>query len=393
MFDKWLQARNSTETDPTSVRKVALQWVLYEGGLHHVSEFANLAPEKRPDVTCPVCQRPVTMKLGNIREHHVAHQPEAICAATQPETALHLNVKYHLFRQLQTAKQLLITQQCRGSMPHGFQMPCDNTRIIPYYHDWDSVEVEQRFGSYILDIGIIKNGQTIGGLEVRVTHSVEDEKASFLSQSGVAWVEFLGTVDFYSPPTAWTPSQPIQPIRFNDAADIVAPWQCDECRQNEEETRKRLEQQARKDEYKKQLHTLVMRVTDFYWRSGKKYRELFQITQRVIDGKVVEAWLADDKFKKIQVVTGAAAQNCTPLLEQAYTKHIASIRNAIIDSPMVWQSWPERFHPKMVWDEGLFPYRYTWVNNQWKLLAKYKDTRWDKDWNNLLSHRKAYYRY
>ena len=73
-----------------------LQWVKVNGETHHVSDFAHLPPQQRLEAYCPVCGHQVLLKLGKVRVHHAAHYEGIVCAATQPETAIHLNSKYHL---------------------------------------------------------------------------------------------------------------------------------------------------------------------------------------------------------------------------------------------------------------------------------------------------------
>ncbi len=66
----------------------------------------------RPDAYCPVCDCQVTLKLGQKNAHHFAHRPEDICSATQPETALHLNCKFHIYKQLITGTALSVSMSC-----------------------------------------------------------------------------------------------------------------------------------------------------------------------------------------------------------------------------------------------------------------------------------------
>jgi competence CoiA-like predicted nuclease len=54
------------------------------------------------------------MKLGDERVHHYAHKINIACAATNPETAQHLNTKFHIYNELLKSKQLIITKPCYG---------------------------------------------------------------------------------------------------------------------------------------------------------------------------------------------------------------------------------------------------------------------------------------
>src|SRR4051812_34445335 len=79
--------------DPTPP---GLTWAIVDGVPRHVSEFASLRPGQRPRAICPQCARRLTLKLGSVKRHHAAHMAGDVCAATQPETALHLDTKLAL---------------------------------------------------------------------------------------------------------------------------------------------------------------------------------------------------------------------------------------------------------------------------------------------------------
>lgn len=76
--------------------QLGLTWVLVDGRPRAVSEFAGVPPRRRPAATCPACGHRLTLKLGRVRRHHAAHAPDALCATTRPETALHFDVKLAL---------------------------------------------------------------------------------------------------------------------------------------------------------------------------------------------------------------------------------------------------------------------------------------------------------
>lgn len=95
--------------------KAKIQWVLDEAGaLHHVDDYSGIPPKDRPPVVCPVCRNLVWLHIGQERIHHAVHRTGDICAATRPETALHMNCKYHLYNQLRQSNQLELIQVCRG---------------------------------------------------------------------------------------------------------------------------------------------------------------------------------------------------------------------------------------------------------------------------------------
>src|SRR4051812_24061701 len=100
--------------------RLGLTWVLVGGRPRRISDFAALPARSRPRATCPECGGKLTLKLGRIRRHHAAHAPDATCAATQPETALHVDTKLYLASELAmaigVAGGLVIRRACEGSV-------------------------------------------------------------------------------------------------------------------------------------------------------------------------------------------------------------------------------------------------------------------------------------
>ncbi len=117
-----------------------LAWVLVAGENHLVSEYKDLPPWQRPDAFCPVCKDRVILRLGPIKVHHAAHKPKVICAVTQPETALHLNVKLYIAHQLKDASELYFRKPCSGDSD-GICYKSKNKLAI-FCSNWDEVQVE-----------------------------------------------------------------------------------------------------------------------------------------------------------------------------------------------------------------------------------------------------------
>src|SRR5215207_212036 len=119
-----------------------LAWVLVDDVPRHVSDFAALPPGRRPRALCPECARPLTLKLGRVLRHHAAHAAHDRCATTQPETALHVNTKYHLASRLRAAigakLPLIVLRSCAGAHTG----PCEITEIAEWIRGWDEVVVE-----------------------------------------------------------------------------------------------------------------------------------------------------------------------------------------------------------------------------------------------------------
>ena len=97
-----------------TTRDPKLAYVLHQGVYCHVSSFTHPPPKARPPVFCPGCDEEVIPHIGRKYVHHAAHRQDATCALTGPETALHLNTKFHLYLQLSNARRLFIAQPCYG---------------------------------------------------------------------------------------------------------------------------------------------------------------------------------------------------------------------------------------------------------------------------------------
>ncbi|MBZ0318309.1 MAG: competence protein CoiA [Anaerolineae bacterium] len=219
---------------------IQLRWAVIEDQLREISDFAHLAPSKRPAASCPICNRDVTMKLGEIRAYHIAHQPsDVLCVATNPETALHLNMKFYIAKQLRRANKLFAEEQCRN---------CNNTRLQVLFSDWDDVQVEHAVGIFRPDVLLLANGHPAGAIEVLVTHKVDEKKAKYYELHDVRWIEVVGNVSFYEGATAWTADKPI-PIHRNHPDNQG--WKCPDCLEREEEEKAAQERRRQQPEHKK----------------------------------------------------------------------------------------------------------------------------------------------
>jgi hypothetical protein len=252
-----------------------LKWVIVDGELHDVTDFADLPPAKRPPALCPICSRPVTMKLGTKRIHHCAHQPGDECAASHPETALHLNMKFHIYRQLQQVAQVLIEQKCNH---------CQATRNYAWVERWERVEVEYGLDSIRPDAALVSGNVVIAAIEVFVSHAVDDEKAQRLHELGIPWIEVFGNENFFAGEHAWRGDQPIAFYRQKPESQ---PWTCESCKES-------LRKHTEEDEYRRRnyTHLICFRIVDFFYPDRKRYRDIYQIMEQVRDGERVEVWLA-----------------------------------------------------------------------------------------------------
>ncbi|MEO8611641.1 MAG: competence protein CoiA family protein [Chloroflexota bacterium] len=369
-----------------------LQWVLVEGNLHHVSDFAHLPPHERPQALCPVCSREVRLKLGTVRVHHCAHAPHVECAATQPETALHLNTKLYLYRQLQQVHKLTVMEKCthkRGfyGLPYNTEdwpqwqimqyknaLACQEAREYTWLEHWDAVEIEYTIGSRRPDIALLAQGNVIGAIEVFVSHAVDEEKAAYLKGLGIPWLEIVGDEDFYTGETAWIPDTPLHIHRMQPSA-----WICDTCQVYVEA-----------EEYQRKNYTDVYaaRIVDFYFPSSKKFRMIYLVIQVVKDGERVEMCLIDKEGVVLATETAPITQSSVKALSQVFEGEMEKKRRqkAIVDSPMQWDrdQLPHGYDSELIaYGDIFYPRRYVWWEKEkkWFLPKENEMISWDRDEN------------
>ena len=327
------------------------RWVIVNGILRNVSDFEGPDQGNRPQSFCPVCGDVVILKLGGLRAHHYAHKPDVNCVATKPETALHLNVKYYLYDQLLKADRIMVEQRCsRG---------CGKAREIVWLQGWDNVKVEHSLGSIRPDVVLLQAAESVGALEVLVSHRVSMEKASYFYQNNILGLELLAGEEIYVGDDRWTPDRPLP---FHRLFPSLPAWMCDECYEHQ---RKR-ENQARLAEeqaiYKKNNHTQAIeaRLVDFYFKTGKKYREVFYLSEIVADGKREGIWVSDREWKVIfrdVPPSDASLEKLHQDLENDLAEQ--AMNGTIVDIYTDWQPWipgrkiaPQNFN--------LYPFRFSW---------------------------------
>lgn len=197
------------------------RWVRYDEKIVNVSEFSYLTPSKRPSVFCPACNEEVILKLGEKNIHHYAHQATdragVVCSMTQPETALHYNMKYYLQDVLQYGSQITIKNKCET---------CSNHQLEAFITGWDSVEVEYSIDKYSLDVALLRDGVCIGAIEVYVTHQVDRQKFNFLKENNISLLEIQGDSNFYSGTDKWYLDKPMPHIQVSPRPSS---WICKDC--------------------------------------------------------------------------------------------------------------------------------------------------------------------
>lgn len=337
------------------ISDVQPKWVLVNEELHNVSGFADIVPKKRPAAFCPVCQKPVILKLGKKRTHHYAHQPEDVCIVTQPETALHLNTKLHIYKQLLSAKVLFIEQSCS-------RFSCKRKNNLLWLSEWDDIQVEYSVNTFRPDISILFNGNVIGAIEVFVTHSVEEQKEQFFKEQNISWLELRATEALYEGSHTWTPEKPLSFYRIYPP---IERWTCDECQEAHRKRKEQLEYQRNNYET---VHAAKM--VDFYFRSGKKYREVYFVMKKVVNQEWVKAWIKTEDGTVIAAEKGPITKESLKKLNYVVQKRIEDFRKkgAIVDEFMTWQLWVKgnKFVARAT---DKFPFRYYWDDriDEWKL--------------------------
>ena len=346
------------------ISDIHLRWAIINGTLQNISLFAHLPYHARPQAFCPVCEQQVILKLGEVRIHHIAHLSNSNCRANYPETALHLNMKFHIAEELERGNQLLVKQAC---------ISCSRLRNIVWLADWDEIVTEYQFERIRPDIAILKSGKMIGAIEIYVTNEVNKEKSLYLSSLNIPWIELQGFEEFYQGDKRWLVEHPLDPDR---TAPTLNKWECDDCsersRREAIERVRKAEKRRQQEEYRNNNYTetLCSRLVDFYYPSGKKYREWYFINVKTRNGKKVEAILTTSDSGIVSTLKEPINEETIQELKKAFVTDInrKSSPGTIADFDfMKWRKWEEghKFHLK---DFDQFPFRYEWdeLNKKWE---------------------------
>lgn len=381
---------------PRSPRPVSnLTWAVVEGVPQEVSEFSHLPPRARPAASCPQCKRTVTMKLGQVVAHHFAHRPGDECAASGGETALHLNAKFHLARELRRGSSVLVAENCADDVrdprsQYGGRLPCPESHARAWdVPGWTEVEVELAVGTRRPDITLLVAGTAVAAVEIVVSHSVDEAKAADLAASGVPWLEVAAHDVLGDPDRPWSEETPLPVLRFSQAGSWICPAHV--AAREERAARAaqavrdaRAAEEARERRRKNRVQRWLFRVVDLYWPSGKKFREIYEMVVRIVEGKVVKVWL--ERRSRGQLVATAERldrEGAWQCLAIAFERELAVMRGrgATVDSPMQWTR-SERVSidsDLVAYGDLRFPRRFGWSpkNARWFPLREHRQTSWD----------------
>src|SRR4051812_14146198 len=235
--------------------RVQLGYVVTTDGLRSVGSYRGVEPRPRNSaaspraVLCPVCDQPVTMRLGPILAAHAAHAPSARCATLREETALHVNLKCRIAEQLRelagTGATIRLRERCvvgawrrvsgarRVDAPPETVLereltaePCRQHQDRTWPVTWGRVELERRgvddAVARIPDIVLYRGARAVGAIEVFHTHAVDKPKAEALARLGVPWLEVRADPALIDPDGAWTVAMPL-PAHRAGPDDL---WRC-----------------------------------------------------------------------------------------------------------------------------------------------------------------------
>lgn len=341
-----------------------LQWVEVDGEIVHVGTYAHIKPKLRPLALCPVCRDPVVMKLGSKMAHHCAHKPDADCAATSGETAVHLNCKLYIARKLNKelarskqegdSPRLYIKETC-GWKAGAWEKTCTEHRTTEWARDWDEVAVEMRVANRQPDITLLRAGEPIAAIEVHVTNAVSEEKAADLRALNLPWVEVKGKPDLYEGDRPWSAMVPLKASTHSEQGR----WFCPQCAEKAEQAAKR--EHARNNGW----HDRVVRVVDYFFSSGKKYRDIYRVCEELKDGQVQALKLIRrGSADPLLIVYDSSNQEAMRQLAARFRQEIEQMqrRAAVVDA---WMPWTQA-GSFCVMDDFIFNTYYNSFNYVWK---------------------------
>ena len=178
--------------------------------------YAPQTAEKGKLYFCPACQDTVILRKGKIKTAHFAHKASETC---NQETILH-----------KTAKQLIvdvISDWKSGKIDTPIlKRRCEICRKIMNQPIPDKVEcatVEYRMSDgFVVDVALMVENEPAAGIEIRVSHAVDEKKAELLS---IPFIELDGQAVVENP----TIFDPIQ--------DQFLSFTCRKCKQAKEQFR------------------------------------------------------------------------------------------------------------------------------------------------------------
>jgi hypothetical protein len=344
-------------------------WIEVDGRVLHVSHYVGRA---RPsNARCPVCGAQAILHLGAKNSHHYQHQGGASgCPLSEGETAKHFNAKHHVAEQLRAGAPLHIRGRCPGD---GIETVCSHTHELLWVQDWIDIGVESTVGALRPDVLILGETGPLAAVEILVTHSVTQEKASVLTRLNVPWVEV--TAD---DALSWSLGEALPILRCDLAPDM---WLCDDHRAardrrlKEEEQREKARlaaaaraarEQQEEDARRARQRTVTVMVIDAV-TGAKRSRYVFRVTvQMQPNGKAAErVWLSCDQAPSYYFVDGEPDRSRTlHLFSSAAIAYMTDLMDCdhyeFLESPNSGWQPPDAVDPAALVDVAQYPPRYRW---------------------------------
>lgn len=144
---------------------------------------------------CPACGDSLLFKKGSRRVAHFAHKATNTC---NQETITHKTAKLLVQKAINDWKS-------GASSSPTVKRHCDDCGLDilqPLPEKVESSTIECRLsGNCVAAVALIVGGEPVAAIEIRVTHAVDERKASFLP---IPFIELDGS-EVIAQPTAWNP--------------------------------------------------------------------------------------------------------------------------------------------------------------------------------------------
>lgn len=170
--------------------------------------------EKSNSYFCPSCSVKLTLRVGDVKVPHFAHQPSEVC---NEETITHKTAKFLVQKAVRDAHAGMapypvVERECSV---------CSKAVTETLSTKLEDAELEKKLScGYIVDVVLLSGGAPKAAVEIRVKHPVDEEKKSNLS---VPFIELDG-YEIVKNPLRWRTIQskspkPVACIKCRNHAD------------------------------------------------------------------------------------------------------------------------------------------------------------------------------
>lgn len=184
------------------------------GKVFHISEV-----KYRAGYRCIECKQALFPRLGDIRAHHFAHYPYLNpCILSNPESALHFNVKMLIYSMLKSAPTPLFKRMLFGRFTCEYCGKYRDEFVWKIAEGWTNVYYEYRVGGNQADVVLLDGDSCILAIEVCNTNPKKDKEINNYKSSGVPMLEVdaneILSVGWEYP--QWIPVKLLVPPPFKD---------------------------------------------------------------------------------------------------------------------------------------------------------------------------------